>query len=269
MSLQNKFMNRMFRRISGVVIDALSGKVGIKTDDGVFTCELTGSGATLSHEISVNILDGLSFNVPGFASQVEFDKVKAGDLVVNDKGIGGWVVGKTAKALKLADHTGSVKTYQPPKVTIMGGAGPSGVLVVQTLFSLTGSAEGAAGIGQMLPMLMLLGDGNDSKLDSILPLILMQGATGGAAAGGLQSILPFLLMKDGGLGGGNSKLDKLLPLLAMGGLGGAGAAGGAMNPMLLMALMGDGDIFGGSSAAKVAPALQRNGAPQLRNVGSW
>lgn len=261
-------MNRMFRRISGVVIDALSGKVGVKTDDGVFTCEITGQGATLSHEISVNILDGLSFNVPGFASQVEFDKVKAGDLVVNDKGIGGWVVGKTAKALKLADHTGSVKTYQPPKVTIMGGAGPSGVLVVQTLFSLTGSAEGAAGIGQMLPMLMLLGDGNDSKLDSILPLILMQGAQGGAA-GGLQSILPFLLMKDGGLGGGNGKLDKLLPLLAMGGLGGAGAAGGAVNPMLLMALMGDGDIFGGSSAAKVAPALQRHGAPLLRNAGSW
>jgi hypothetical protein len=267
MSLQNKFMNRMFRRISGVVIDAMSGKVGVKTDDGVFTCEITGQGATLSHEISVNILDGLSFNVPGFASQVEFDKVKAGDLVVNDKGIGGWVVGKTAKALKLADHTGSVKTYQPPKVTIMGGAGPSGVLVVQTLFSLTGSAEGAAGIGQMLPMLMLLGDGNDSKLDSILPLILMQGAQGGAAAGGLNSILPLLLLsKDGGLGGGS--LEKLLPILAMsGGLGGAGGAG-AMNPMVMMALLGKGDIFGGDTP-KVAPALQRHGAPLLRNAGSW
>lgn len=268
MSLQNKFMNRMFRRVSGVVIDALTGKVGVKTDDGVFTCELTGSGATVSHEISVNILDGLSFNVPGFASQVEFDKVKAGDLVLNDKGIGGWVVGKTAKALKLADHTGSVKTYQPPKVTIMGGAGPSGVLVVQTLFSLTGSAEGAAGIGQMLPMLMLLGDGNDSKLDSILPLILMQGAAGGgAAAGGLNSILPLLLLsKDGGLGGsGGSSIDKLLPILAMsGGLGG-GAAGGAMNPMVLMALLGKGDLFGDDSK-KIAPALNRTGAPQLRST---
>lgn len=262
MSLQNKFMNRMFRRVSGVVIDAMTGKVGIKTDDGVHTIELSGSGATLTHDVTVNIIDGLSFNVPGFASQVEFDKVKAGDLVLNDKGIAGWVVGKTAKALKLADHLGAVKTYQPPKVSIMGGAGPNGVLVVQTLFSLTGSAEGAAGLGQMLPMLMLLGDGNDSSLDKILPLILLQGANGGGASG-LQSILPLLLLKDGGLGGSGGSIDKLLPILALsGGLGGAGAAGGAVNPMLLMALLGKGDLFGGDTSV-VAPSLQRKAAPQL------
>lgn len=256
-------MNRMFRRISGVVIDATTGKTGIKTDDGVYTIDFSADGKEF--DVTVNIFDGLSFNVPGFASQVEFDKVKPGDLVVNDKGIGGWVVGKTGKALKLHDHNGNTKTYTPNKVSILGGAGPNGVLVVQTLFSLTGSADGAAGLGQMLPMLMLLGDGNDSKLDSILPLILMQGAAGGAGAGGLNSILPFLLLKDGGLGGaGGSSIEKLLPILAMsGGLGG-GAGAGAMNPMLMMALLGKGgDLFGDASPV-LAPALGRVSAPVLQ-----
>ena len=253
-------MNRLFRRISGVVIDAMSGKTGIKTDDGVYTIDFNDKK---EHTVSVNIVDGLSFNVPGFASQVPYDKVKAGDLVVGDKNIIGWVVAKNGASLKVADHNGFTKNYTPPKVSILGGAGPDGVLVVQTLFSLTGSADGAAGLGQSLLPLMLLGGGDDSKLDKILPFVLMQGAAGNAA-GGLNSILPLLLLKgEGGLGG---DVDPMMLMALSGGLGGAAGAAGGMNPLMMMALLGKGgDLFGGS-ATPVAPALQRaNAAPRLYN----
>jgi hypothetical protein len=261
-NLQNKFMNRLFRRISGVVIDATTGKTGIKTDDGVYSIDFDKDGK--DHTVSVNLIDALSFSVPGYATQVAFEKVAAGDLVVSDKGILGWVVGKTGKALKVADHHGMTKTYTPPKVAILGGAGPDGVLVVQTLFSLTGSADGAAGLGASLLPLMMLGGGDNGKLDKILPFLLMQGAAGGgAAAGGLNSILPLLLLgKEGGLGGGD--LDPMMLLAMSGGLGGAGAEGG-MNPMLLMALAGKGGDLFGSDTPKLAPSLNRTGGvPQLQ-----
>lgn len=265
MSLQNKFMNRMFRRISGVVIDATTGKTGIKTDEGVHTIEFSKDGKDF--DVTVNIFEGLSFNVPGFASQVPFASVKAGDLVVHDKGIAGWVVGKTEKSLRVHDHNGHTKTYTPPKVSILGGAGPNGVLVVQTLFSLTGSAEGAAGLGQSLLPLMMLSEGDDSRLDKILPLLLLSGANG-QAAGGLGAMLPLMLLsKDGGLGGLGGGDDKLMMLMAMsGGLGGGAAGAGiAQNPLMLMALLGKGgDLFGGSSAPKVAPALRQSGTPLLQ-----
>lgn len=260
MSFQNKFMKRLFRRVDNVVIDATTGKVGVRGDDGVYTISFD---KDKTHTVSVDIFDQFNFSIPGFASQVEFEKVKAGDLVLNDKGIGGWVVDKTSKTLKLADHTGSIKTYQPPKVNILGTTAPgtNGVLVVQTLFSLTGSAEGAAGLGQSLLPLMLLGGDNNGTIDKLLPLMLMQGASGGE---GMNPMMLMLAMKDGGLGGGD---DKLLKLMALGGLG--GNAGGAMNPMMLMALMGDGDLFGSSTPARgvVAPALKRTGAPALKNIG--
>lgn len=257
MSLQNKFMKRLFRKVDGVVIDATTGKVGVRGDDGIFTIDFP-KDKKGEFDVSVNLFDQFSFNVPGFASQVAFENVKAGDLVLNDKGVGGWVVGKTEKALKLADHTGSVKTYQPPKVNILGSAGPNGVLVVQTLFSLTGSAEGAAGLGQQLLPLMLLGGDNDGSIDKLLPLLLMQGALGGDAKGGFNPLM-LLALKDGGLGGD----DKLLKLMALGGLGGGQA--GAMNPIMLLALAGDGDIFGSNTGrGTVAPALKRTGAPALQ-----
>ena len=108
--------------------------------------------------------------------------------------------------------------------------------------------------------LMLLGGGDDSKLDKILPFILMQGAAGNAA-GGLNSILPLLLLKgEGGLGG---DIDPMMLMALSGGLGGAAGAAGGMNPLMMMALLGKGDLFGGSTTP-VAPALQRaNVAPRL------
>lgn len=264
--ISQKFMRRMFRRINGVVWDLVSGGMALQTEHGLvsFDFDAEGNGQT-----SVNPFDSVAISVPAFAVQKPFSEVELGDLVCNDAGLGGWVVEKTAAALKLMDHNSYVKTYSPPRVQIMGN---SGVLCVTNLFNLTGGAAGAANLA---PLLLMGGD--DTKLEKILPLLLMGGMGGSAPAAGAASaaganpmanpMLMMMLMKDGGLGGlgggsGGSSMDKLLPLMMMGGMG--GGAGG-MNPMMMLALMGDGDLFGGKSSKSAGPALvpTRGGIPVL------
>lgn len=255
----NKFLNRMFRRVGGLVWDVLTGQIGLQTEQGTYTVSFDGEGnATLN----VNPVDGLGLAIPAFATQATHEEVSNGDIIVGDQGIIGWVVDKTASAYKVLDHNGHTKTYSPPKVAIMN---TQGVLVVRNLLNLTGGAQGANNFASNLLPLLVLG-GSDSKLEKILPFLLMQSqapaAGGAAAANPLAGILPFLMLKEGGLGGGDGKLDKLLPLMMMGGLGGAGGA----NPMLMMALLGDGDLLGSSTPVRAAPPVVpafRGGIPAL------
>lgn len=228
----NKFINRMFRRISDVVWDPMSGSTGVRTTNGVFTIKFDEQGQ--NPEVTVNPFD-MSIALPGFAMQTPHAEVNVGDLIVGESSILGWVVEKNAASYKLRDHTGHEKAYVPPKVAIMGVTGP---LVVRNLFSVAGGAQGVAG---MLPMLMMLG-GDEGKLEKILPLMLLTQQTpavAGAApaANPMAAMLPFLLMKDG-LGGKGSKMDPMMLLMLSGGLGGGG---GGMNPMLMMAMLGDED----------------------------
>lgn len=264
----NKFMNRMFRRVGGVVWDITTGTIGLQTEQGIYSVSFSEAGEA---SLNVNPIDGFGLAIPAFATQSTFDDVKQGDIIVGDQGIIGWVTGKTESAYKVLDHNGHNKTYTAPKVAIMG---TSGVLVIRNLFSLTGGATGAAGFaGNLLPLLML--GGGDDKLEKMIPLLLMTGGLGGAtpaagaAANPMASMLPMLmLMKDKG---GDSKMDPMMMAMMMGGLG--GGAGG-MNPMMMMALMGDGDLFGsagGGTKIKALPTVvnHRNGVPALTPVSGY
>lgn len=263
----------MFRRIGGVVWDVMSGTVGLQTENGIYTASFPEGGGAPT--VSVNPLDNFGLAIPAFATQTPFADVALGEIIVGDQGIIGWVTEKTEAAFKVLDHNGYHKTYQPPKVAIMGS---QGVLVVRNLFSLTGGAAGAGNFASNLLPLLALGGGDD-KLEKMLPLLLMSStmnnagaaaAPGAAAAGnGMANILPFLLLKDGGLGGltggsGGGTMDKLLPFMLMGGMG--GGAGG-MNPMMMAMVLGGGDLFGGSTGnASATPALTpvRGGIPVLK-----
>jgi hypothetical protein len=269
---QSKFLNRMFRRINGLVWDITTGGVGLETENGIYSLSITPAvparesapAVAATYGVSVNPLEGLGIKLPAFATQASFDEVNAGDLIVGDQGIIGWVIDKTAAAFKVLDHNGNVKTYIPPKVQILG---TSGVLVVRNLFSLTGGADGANALaGNLLPLLIL--GGGDEKMEKMLPLLLMTSrgaaAGGSAAANPMANMLPLLMMKEGGLGGAGGKFDPITLLALSGGFGGGGAGG--MNPMVMMALLGDGDLFGGSNKAPKALApVTRGGIPVLNN----
>lgn len=257
----DKFVRRMFRRIDGIVWDVVSGQVGLKTAEGVFTATFSETGEPT---VTVNPFD-LSVALPGFATQTAHADVNVGDIIVGDQKILGWVTRKTDASFVLIDQHGMTKNYTPPKVAVMGGSGP---LVVRNLFSLTG---GQGGVASMLPMLMMFG-GDDSKLEKILPFLLMQGGNLGApaadgaaaAANPMAAMLPLLLMK-GGLGGGNGDIDPMLLMAMSGGLGGGN---GAMNPMLMMALM-NGGLGGDSADAPPLVPTRRNAPPPLSTLSRY
>ena len=171
-NLTNKFMNRVFRRVSGLAWDFMSGKVGVKTANGIYTCEVTEAGG----QVTVNPLDSFSTAIPAFAMQTQKADVQLGDLIVGEEKIIGWVVENQPVAYKVLDHNGHTKTYSPPKVAVSltGAGGDPTVLVVRNLFSLTGGQDGATGLaGNLLPLLMLGKGGKD--LEKLLPVLLMSG----------------------------------------------------------------------------------------------
>jgi len=90
------------------------------------------------------------------------------------------------------------------------------------------------GLNNLLP-LVLLGDGGFEG-DTLESLVMMQALSGGN--GGTQNILPFLLLKDGKLGGGDT-LETLVMMQAFN-----GGNGGAQNILPLL-LLKDGKLGGG------------------------
>jgi hypothetical protein len=253
-NLSNKFLSRMFRRIHGLSWDLTSGNIGVQDANGIYSLETTpGEKPTdaATYRVSVNPIDVFGTPIPAFATQVPHDKIATGDLIVGDKGILGWVVGKKDIALTLLDKNGMTKNYTPPKVAIMGS---DGAMVVQNLFNLTGGKDGLNGLqGSLLPLLMLTGDGNDSALEKILPLMLFSQTTGTGA--GAMNPMMLMMMASGGKGGGNKDL---LTMMALSGGMGAGNGGGmgAMLPLLLAGEGGLGNLFGGGD---VVPGTGDNG----------
>ena len=66
-SFADKFMGRMFRKADGVVWDLSSGKLGIRTNEGIAT--LAGEGEEA--QVVVNMFDQFGIEVPAFAQSTE------------------------------------------------------------------------------------------------------------------------------------------------------------------------------------------------------
>ena len=254
----SKFLGRMFRRITGLSWDLTTGQIGVQDTNGIYTLDVTPAakeGGEATYRVSVNPFDGFGAPIPAFAVQVPHDKITVGDIIVGDKGILGWVIGKKEVALTLLDKNGVTKQYTPPKVQI---AGQDGALVVQNLFSAAGGQAGFNGLqGSLLPLLMM-GGTDDGALEKILPLMLFSQQSG-AGAGAINPMMLLALSKGG-------DIDPMTLMMMSGGFG--GGAGG-MNPMMLLALQGKegglGSLLGGaatktvgesSNALGAAPALQ-------------
>jgi hypothetical protein len=275
-----KILNRMFRQVDGLKWDLQTGSLGVVGTDGsiatLTSTPIAANGdtpASVEYNISINPFDLFSIAIPAFATQTRLENVKEGDLVVGAKEILGFVVGKNEKSLKLRDLNGFNKTYNPPKVQILGN---DGVLVVQSLGSLFGGQAGVGGFQNMLMPLLLANDNSTEGLDSILPLMLFSQlqtanpavASDAAAAAGnpalaanpIANILPLLLLKGSGkkkaggsTGGALGGIDPMMLMMMSGGFGGGAQAGG-LNPMMLLALAKGG--FGGDDEGDAAaPAL--------------
>lgn len=251
----NKFLDRMFRKVQGLVWDLTTGQVGLKDTNGIYTLIQDGEGDTAAYGVSVNPFDSLGTALPAFATQTPIEQVDLGDIIVGEREILGWVIEKRDRSLKLLDKNGMTKNYTPPKVAIVGA---NGVLVVKNLFNLAGGQQGMLGLQNNLLPLLALGD--DGSLDKLMPLILMQtmtqqpGAAAAPAANGFASMLPLLLLSKGGKGG-LGDIDPMMLMMMSGG-------GAGMNPMMLLALQGG---LGGDEP-KVSSGTTTGGVPALTRV---
>lgn len=202
-----RFMSRMFRKADGVVWDLMSGKVGIKTPDGIATIEGEGADA----QVSINMMDQFGFEIPAFAQSTPLASVAVGDIIYfgsTDKP--GWVTeikggGETGKPVSfgIMRVNGTTSNWNPPKVQMLGLE--SGVMVLRSLMTML--PGGSGGLGQMqgalLPMMMM--GGGDMDMEKIMPMMLMsqmgaapgtdgQAASGNAMSGIMQTMLMMQMM---------------------------------------------------------------------------
>lgn len=226
----DKLMERMFRKVDNVAWDLMTGKIGVRTDEGIFSVEGVGDDAT----VVGNLFDGASMAVPAFAQSTSVSDVKVGDLILRgsapawvverkepkitfDKDADGKDIDGTAKvtgqvSFKLLKPNGETASWKAPKIQMLGfDAG--GVMVVRSLMSMLpgGQADLGAMQGMLMPMMMMAGDGDtDDMMGKMLPMMLMMGQQNGGIAGqGQNMMMPMMMammMKGGNnpFSGGNS-----------------------------------------------------------------
>lgn len=212
----NAIVGRMFRKVDNVVWDLMSGKMGMKTKEGVVTATpLFGEGEdskTIKDlSLSVNPIESFSMPIPAFAQATDLDKVKVGDLVVSGgTSIAGWVIKVNGSSVKVMKADGQISEFRPPKVEMMN---VSGIMVVRDLMNLSGGENGLASLqGSLMPLLMMSGEGGaggDFDFEKFMPIMLMSQMGGmggvGAAAGAnpMANMMPMLMMM-GMMKGGKS-----------------------------------------------------------------
>jgi hypothetical protein len=229
-NMNNKVMDKFFKKVDGVVWDIMTGRVGVKSTDGITTIDGTGDNA----QIVVNMFEDFGMEVPAFAQSTPVEAVNLGDLIYGDRKPMGWVVDIT-KTPEKVDAAGTVTApkairftimrpdgtrteWRPAKLTMLGFE--SGVMVLRSLMNmLPGGANGLAQVQNMIPMMAMMGGGN-MDLGSVMPYMLfaqMGGVAGTPdpnAPNTMMQMMPQIMMmqmmqqmmgnKNGGSGRANS-----------------------------------------------------------------
>jgi hypothetical protein len=220
----DKFINRMFRKADNVVWDLMTGKIGVRTADGITTLEGAGDDA----QVTTNMFDQFGVSIPAFAQSTPLAAVNVGDMILQANDKPAWVTKRNEKPTTVKDPSGvdvpgvplitfglmrsdgTTTTWRPPKVQMLGFE--SGVMVLRSLMTML--PGGASGLGQMqgmlLPMMMSGmmggdsedGDGSGMNLEKMIPMMLMMqmgtgsmlGADPNAAAGSMGSMMQMMMM---------------------------------------------------------------------------
>ena len=133
-------MANQFKKVTNVVWDMATGKMGILQDDSIFT--IKGEGDEMV--VMKNPLANFAMKAPAFAMNTQFVDVKIGDIISsNDSSskIFGWIkeIRKNAEqeiiGFRIMTPRGTEHSWTPPKLEIMG-FNQSGVMVVKSILSM-------------------------------------------------------------------------------------------------------------------------------------
>lgn len=202
----DKFMSRMFRKADGVVWDLMSGKIGVATDEGIATLDITDPDAP---RVNINLFDEFGMALPAFAQSTPIDAINVGDIIYRGKrDTISFVVEKKEGKFRVMNVDGTSATWTPPKVSMLGLE--SGVMVLRSLVNmLPGGSTGVSSMQNMLMPLMLMGGLEGEGLEKMMPFMLMQQMNGGAGTGdggnGMMMAMMMASMMKGG--GGSNPLD--------------------------------------------------------------
>lgn len=251
----------MFRIIKDVVWDLHSGDIGIKKGENTYTLEM-GEGEN-NYTLRDNPLQFFSLPIPAWATRVPISTLKRGDVVVLKDDTLVFFIEQAEKEsqIRVLRTDGSASTVDVGMNVLLGQE--NSILCVRNIL-------GTGGVAGQLPMLLLLMErgGDETDIGRILALSMLTNQEGGdGGGGGLNGMLPLLLM-----GGGGGGMSDMLPLLMLSQNGGGGdmnsllpflllGKGGGDNKSLLLMLMmggglggatggegeGDGGLFGGNS----------------------
>jgi hypothetical protein len=207
------------------VWDLSSGKLGIRTNEGIAT--LAGEGEEA--QVVVNMFDQFGIEVPAFAQSTPIEQVNVGDVIYfGASERPGWVVQKITAAAKTAGRgkaaaaaapvaddkaiafyvmkpDGQRTRWNPPKIELMG-MGDSGVMVLRSLVNLLpGGQSGLDGVNSqlatMMQMSMLAGGDGKFDIEGILPMLLMGQMGGNQNNGNMMQTMLMMQMMKGGMGG--------------------------------------------------------------------
>ena len=71
-----KMMSKFFRPVNNVVWDLMSGRIGVKTNEGIITLEGAGDEA----QVVQNLFDEFGMALPAFAQNTPVDQIKEGGI---------------------------------------------------------------------------------------------------------------------------------------------------------------------------------------------
>lgn len=198
--MNNKFIDRMFRKVDNVVWDIMSGRVGFKTRDGIITIELhdiVDDKEAPDAEVSINMFDEFGITIPAFAQSIPLESITLGDLIFGATGPIGWVVKKNDKSYKLMKPDGTRSDWSPPKVQMLGF--DSGVMVLRNLMNMFPGSDLGNFQNSLLPLMMM--SDNENDISSMLPFMLMTQQNGSNNTSSMLQTMMMMKM----LGGSSNK----------------------------------------------------------------
>ena len=201
-NMASSMMERMFRRVDGLCWDMQSGKMAIKTRDGLLTAVIDETDPDNSH-VNNNLISEFGMAIPAFAQGTKAEDIRVGDIIINNTRIQGWVIKADELKFRILSPSGNISRWNPPRVTMMGF--DSGTMVVRSLFNMVGGQGVQNMQAMMMPMMMsgMLGNDADSDndmMEMMMPMMLMQMTSGaGGTPGAVDQSNPMAGMMGGNM----------------------------------------------------------------------
>lgn len=181
----NKLRDTMFREVTTVVLDGITGKPAIKTENGLVSVDFDSEG---NHNISINPLTEMGMELPAFAMPITLDKIERGDIYVAANGSASFVSGVEEDKIRVVTPNGTNSKITPATNILFG---TKTVLIVKNMLGAMNG--GGSGFNPMMLALMSKDSGGSDDMMKIVMMSQMMG--GNSPNAGMNPMMLALMLK--------------------------------------------------------------------------